>query len=34
MGFVVLAFGLMFSALNASGRPSNDISCTDVGCYN
>jgi hypothetical protein len=30
MGFVVLAFGLMFFALNASGRPSNDISCTDA----
>ncbi|XP_059435678.1 non-specific lipid-transfer protein AP10-like [Corylus avellana] len=30
MGCVVLAFGLMFLALNASGRPSNDISCTDA----
>ncbi|XP_059440681.1 non-specific lipid-transfer protein A-like [Corylus avellana] len=27
MGCAVLAFGLMFLVLNASGRPSNDISC-------
>ncbi|XP_062161005.1 non-specific lipid-transfer protein-like [Alnus glutinosa] len=30
MGFAVLAFGLMFLVLNASGRPSDDISCKDA----
>lgn len=30
MGCAVLAFGLMFLVLNASGRPSNDISCQDA----
>ncbi|KAE7995284.1 hypothetical protein FH972_000102 [Carpinus fangiana] len=30
MGCAVLAFGLMFLVLNASGSPSNDISCTDA----
>ncbi|KAE7995285.1 hypothetical protein FH972_000103 [Carpinus fangiana] len=30
MGCAVLAFGLMFLVLNASGSPSNDISCRDA----
>jgi hypothetical protein len=30
MGFAVMAFGLMFLVLNASGRPSDDISCKDA----
>jgi hypothetical protein len=30
MGCAVLAFGLMFLVLNASGSPSNDISCKDA----
>jgi hypothetical protein len=30
MGCVALAFGLMFLVLNASGRPSDDISCKDA----
>jgi hypothetical protein len=29
MGCAVLAFGLMFLVLNASGSPSNDISCRE-----
>ena len=29
MGCAILAFGLMFLVLNASGSPSNDISCGD-----
>jgi hypothetical protein len=30
MGFAVMAFGLMFLVLNASGRPSDDMSCKDA----
>ncbi|XP_059440656.1 non-specific lipid-transfer protein-like [Corylus avellana] len=30
MGCAVWAFGLMFLVLNASGSPSNDISCKDA----
>jgi hypothetical protein len=29
-GCAVLAFGLMFLVLNASGRPSDDITCKDA----
>jgi hypothetical protein len=30
MGCAVLAFGLMFLVLNASGSPWNDLSCNDA----